>query len=193
MREVARKAHCNNALIGYYFGSKQLLFRECFNLPLDPAQEVLRQLAPGPEGAGERLTRHALWLYEEQLTADTMQALMRALMTDTATSQRFRTYIRSDVLAKIGERSPHPERVAEEIELAMATMYGVVTMRYLVKLEPIASMTKDSLVRAIAPIMQYRVDRIFALLGYPRSTARPGETPREPDLSQYTQAIHPQP
>ncbi|MCI1895926.1 MAG: TetR family transcriptional regulator [Ancrocorticia sp.] len=163
IREIARVAQCDNALVSYYFGSKQLLFRECFNLPLDPAQEVLQELAPGPNGAGERLARHALWLYEEHLTADTMQALMRALITDAVTSQRFRTYMRNDVFGKIAEGTRHPDRISEEIELAMATMYGIVTMRYIVKLEPIASMPRERLIHDIAPLIQYRVDRIFAL------------------------------
>lgn len=164
MREVTRKVGCDNALVAYYFGSKQLLFRECFNLPLDPAEEIMGQLSAGPEGAAERIVRHALWLYEERFTEDTMRTLIKALMTDAATSQRFRNYMRNDVLAKLAEGTKYSDRMAEEIELAMATMYGIVTMRYIIKLEPLASMPRERLIREVAPLLQFRIDRVFTIL-----------------------------
>ena len=163
MRGVARDAGCDSALVSYYFGSKQLLFRECMNLPEDPAQMVLASLMEGREGAGERLLRAGFHLYEEQLTKDTMAALMRALMADAATSQRFKHYIRTDVIDRVAQYAQHPDRLAEEIEITMATMYGIATMRYIVELEPLASMPSERLVRQLAPLIQVRVDRIFAL------------------------------
>lgn len=164
MRGIAREARCDSALVSYYFGSKQLLFRECMNLPEDPAQLVINSLFEGREGAGARLISTALDLYEGQPTKDTMMALMRALMTDVSTNQRFKRYIRNDVIARVSQFSSHPERLAEEIEITMATMYGIATMRYIVELEPIATMPRERLVRQMAPTIQMRVDRIFALL-----------------------------
>lgn len=168
LRGVATRAGCDSAMVSYYFESKQRLFRECLNLPLDPAQEVLGVLVHGPAGAGERLARRALRLYEEQLTSDTMRALMRALMTDADTSQRFRDYVRNEVFEEVGVYFGAPahvrQRIAEQIELAMSFSYGVATMRYLVQLEPLASMPREQLIRELASVIQHRVDRIFALL-----------------------------
>lgn len=164
LRGIARDAGCDSAMVAYYFGSKQRLFRECMNLPLDPAQLVLSSLMEGREGAGRRLLNTALQLYEEQLTADTMNALMRALIVDASTNQRFKHYMKSDVIDRVAQFSPHPNQLAEEIELTMATMYGIVTMRYIVQLEPLASMPRERFIRQLAPTVQYRVDRIFRLL-----------------------------
>ena len=161
IREIARQVGCDSAMVSYYFGAKQRLFRECFNLPLDPVDFVLENLKDGPQGAGERMTRHALQLYEEQFTADTMRTLMHALMTDANTSQRFRHYIRHEVLECVRRELGATKHMAEEIELAISTMYGVATMRYIVRLEPLASMPVERLVRELAPLIQYRIDRIF--------------------------------
>ncbi len=165
MREIARNAGCDSAMVTYYFDSKQRLFRECFNLPSDPAEDVLSCLAPGPEGAGERLVRYALVLYEEHLTSETMQALMRALITDAATGRRFRDYIRTDVLDRVAKVLGSGDELAEQIELAMSMLYGMATMRYVVRLEPLASMPRDRIVAEFAPLIQERIDQVVAGVG----------------------------
>lgn len=162
MSRIAQDAACTPAMVTYYFESKQRLFRECFNLPLDPAAAILEVLEDGREGAGERIVRRGLRLYEEALTADTMRALMHALMTDSTTSQRFRDYVRQEVMDEVGRNLGITTELAEEIEFAIATMFGVVTMRYIVQLEPLASMPRERLVRELTPIVQHRIDRAFA-------------------------------
>jgi len=148
-------------MVSYYFGSKQRLFRECLNLPLDPAQEVIAQLAQGIDGAGERLLRYGLSLYETRLTGDTMLALMRALITDAQTSQRFRTYFRNDILNQITASFGTDTDLGEQVEMLVAMMYGLVTMRYAVRLEPLASMPEERLIAEIAPLLQERLDRLL--------------------------------
>ncbi|WRS29123.1 TetR family transcriptional regulator [Actinomycetaceae bacterium MB13-C1-2] len=162
MSAIAKEAGCTPAMVTYYFESKQRLFRECLNLPIDPAQMVLGVLLEGREGAGERIARQSLALYEDSITADTMIALASALLTDAATSQRFRNYFRNDILGIVEKELGMDAELAEEIEFAMATMFGVATMRYIVRLEPIASMSRERLVRELAPIIQNRIDRAFA-------------------------------
>ncbi len=159
LSQIAEKAGCTSAMISYYFGSKQALFRECFNLPQDPSALIIEALKGDIQGAGERVARRALQLYEDELTADTMRVLMRALVTDTETNQRFREYIRTEVLSKVTGSLGAGHKFAEEIEFAIATMFGVVTMRYVVKLEPMASMPREALVKQLAPVIQHRIDR----------------------------------
>ena len=163
MRSIARAADCDSAMVSYYFGSKQRLFRECMDLPEDPASEVFALLKPGLDGAGERIVRYALQLYGG-LTGETMQALMRALMTDAQTSQRFRNYLRHDVLDRVTEALGAGPELAEQIELNVGLMYGIATMRYVVGLEPLASMPEDRLVAELAPIVQARIDAIARYL-----------------------------
>ena len=160
MREISRLAGCDAAMITYYFGSKYILFRECFNLPLDPARDMLELLLPDVSTAGERIVRHALELYEERITGEALKVLMRSIVTDRATMDRFLGYMRSDVLGKIAAHLGGGEFAYQQIELAMAQIYGIVTMRYLIRLEPLCSMPFERVVAEVAPFVQIRINRI---------------------------------
>ena len=93
---------------------------------------------------------------------------MRALITDTSTSQRFRTYIRSDVLEQISQfLAADPDRarlLGEELEIVLSMLYGVVTMRYIIALEPLATMPRQHIHKSLTPLLQQRIDHIFASL-----------------------------
>lgn len=173
MRSIAKKAGCDPAMVSYYFGSKQRLFRDCFDLPLDPLEQVLQLWEPGIEGVAERLLDFAFTLYEERLTKDRMKALMRALITDAETTQRFRSYIRDNlqkgVVQLLDSLAPylppaqkrHLEvRFPMLIEILMSMIYGVATMRYIVQLEPVASMDRSELQNRLAPILQSQINNL---------------------------------
>ena len=85
-------------------------------------------------------------------------------MTDAGTSQRFRDYVRNEVLEQVGSQLGLTTRDAEEIELAMSTTFGIVTMRYIVRLEPLASMPKERVIAELGAVLQPRIDRAFARL-----------------------------
>ncbi|WP_302969320.1 TetR family transcriptional regulator [uncultured Varibaculum sp.] len=173
MRSIAKKTGCDPAMVSYYFGSKQRLFRECFDLPLDPLEQVLQLWEPGIEGVAERLLDFAFTLYEERLTKDRMKALMRALITDAETTQRFRSYIRDNlqkgVVQLLDSLAPYLPPVQKRqlesrfpmlIEILMSMIYGVATMRYIVQLEPVASMERSELQNRLAPILQTQIENL---------------------------------
>ncbi|WP_270625140.1 TetR/AcrR family transcriptional regulator [Varibaculum timonense] len=173
MRSIAKGAGCDPAMVSYYFRSKQRLFRDCFDLPLDPLEQVLQLWEPGIEGVAERLLDFAFTLYEERLTKDRMKALMRALITDAETTQRFRSYIRDNlqkgVVQLLDSLAPYLPPVQKRqlesrfpmlIEILMSMIYGVATMRYIVQLEPVASMERSELQNRLAPILQTQINNL---------------------------------
>ena len=173
MRSIAKGAGCDPAMVSYYFGSKQRLFRDCFDLPLDPLEQILQLWEPGIEGIADRLLDFAFTLYEERLTKDRMKALMRALITDSETTQRFRAYM-SDNLLKGGAEVLNALQIASGktvnekletnfhvlIEIIMSMIYGVATMRYIIQLEPVASMPRSELQNRLAPILQTQIESL---------------------------------
>src|SRR4029450_7511186 len=63
IRNVARGAGVDPALVHYFFGTKTELFAAAMQLPVNPAELVQTLLAGEPEGIGERLigTFLAIW------------------------------------------------------------------------------------------------------------------------------------
>ena len=51
----------------------------------------------------------------------------------------------------------------------MSTLYVMATMRYIVQLEPLASMSEQALIDEFAPIGQRRLDTVVELVRSPRS------------------------
>lgn len=188
MRSIAKGAGCDPAMVSYYFGSKQRLFRNCFDLPLDPLQQILQLWEPGLEGIADRLLDFAFTLYEERLTKDRMKALMRALITDSETTQRFRAYMSENLLKGGAEvlntlQIASGQEVNEEletsfqalIEILMSMIYGVATMRYIVQLEPVASMERSELQNRLAPILQTQIENLAHEV-FPSLVPDPGQS-----------------
>lgn len=188
MRSIAKGAGCDPAMVSYYFRSKQRLFRDCFDLPLDPLEQILQLWEPGLEGIADRLLDFAFTLYEERLTKDRMKALMRALITDSETTQRFRAYM-SDNLLKGSAEVLNALQIASGqeanetletnfhalIEILMSMIYGVATMRYIVQLEPVASMERSELQNRLAPILQTQIENLAHEV-FPSLVPAPGQS-----------------
>ncbi|MFR8480293.1 MAG: TetR/AcrR family transcriptional regulator [Varibaculum timonense] len=188
MRSIAKGAGCDPAMVSYYFRSKQRLFRDCFDLPLDPLQQILQLWEPGLEGIADRLLDFAFTLYEERLTKDRMKALMRALITDSETTQRFRAYMSDNLLKGSAEvlnalQIASGQEADEEletnfhalIEILMSMIYGVATMRYIVQLEPVASMERRELQNRLGPILQTQIENLAHEV-FPSLVPAPGQS-----------------
>lgn len=165
LRSIGERAGCNPSLVVYYYGPKEALFRAAMNLPEDPAEQILALLAPGWDGAATRLLAWVINMYETQLTAETMNALLRSLVADASTAQRFTSYVTTNVLDKIKSSIRGGNEVAAELELLVSMVAGTMLMRYVVGIEPLASMPPRELITRLAPMVQTRCDRVAELLG----------------------------
>lgn len=153
LRAIAAEAEVDVALIGYYFGSKQQLFRAAMNLPADPLEMVLEALKPGEEGAGERLVAKALSNWEDAASAGTMNALLGSFVSDAETGDRFRNYIRREVLGPLTRELGTPD-AAIHLTLAMSQMLGILLLRYITRVEPLASLSTEKLARIAGDAVQ---------------------------------------
>ena len=135
IRGIAASAGVDPGLVRHYFGSKEHLFVESMEFPVDPAEMVPQLIGAGLEGLGERMTRFFLE------TWDTPDAPFVALLgRSRPTSRRPRCSVSSDT------RGRRPR--AESLELDRPQLRGprfaashLVGWRWfaVVKLEPVAS------------------------------------------------------
>ncbi|MDD7541362.1 MAG: TetR family transcriptional regulator [Mobiluncus porci] len=152
-REISSRAEVDPALIAYYFKSKAQLLRESLALPEDPKKLIAAALVEGPaEETGHRLAAVILNTWEQAATAGTLSTLFTLLLEDASTQQVFACYIENEVLATV--KQDLGIDLVLPIELMMSAVLGMLLSRYVVKLEPLASMSREDLIDVLGSIIQ---------------------------------------
>ena len=82
IRAVAASAGVDPALVHHYFGSKDDLFVAALEIPVDPREVLGPVVAAGPDGAGERLLRTVLGVWDDPAVQPGLLAMVRSLLAD---------------------------------------------------------------------------------------------------------------
>jgi AcrR family transcriptional regulator len=152
MRRIASEAGVDPSLIHHYFGSKDDLFMAAIELPMDPAPQVEAVLKGQElEGTGKRLM-HAfvtVWdgPHQEKLLAVVRTSLSKPSMSFVL-RQLFEHRIVKTVEASLGDRVDH---VPVRANFIASQIFGLVVARYILKLEPLASLNETELAETIGP------------------------------------------
>lgn len=155
IRGIAGAAGVDPALVHHYFASKEGLFVAAMELPVDPAEVVPLLLAGPREETGERLVRLILTITADAEARQPVLALMRTAMTNERVVGMIREFMTHALLEKVAEALEIPPI---RMEAAFAQMFGVVLVRYVIRLEPLASAGLEELVELLAPTIQRYVD-----------------------------------
>ena len=152
VRRIATRAGVDPAMVNHWFGGKEGLFTAAVSIPIDP-REVLPQLLEGdPEHLAERMVRRFLAVWDAQ-EGGAFMALVRGIATHEASARMLREFITSVVFGRLLEqlRVDRPELRAS---LCGTQIVGLGIMRYVVRLEPLASADTETVVAAVAPNLQ---------------------------------------
>ncbi|WP_432476360.1 TetR family transcriptional regulator [Nocardioides sp. GXQ0305] len=158
IRAVAADAGVDAALVHHYFGTKDDLFLASLALPVDPrALLVPAVTAGGPEGAAERLLTTFLGVWDDPELQPALLTMVRGLMDPAATrlvSEGFLPVVLGPVGQALGIDRPE-----HRMPIVASQVLGVILLRYLVRVEPLASMPAEQVVATYAPTIQrYLVD-----------------------------------
>lgn len=153
IRAIAAEAGVDPALVHHYFRSKDDLFVAALELPVDPRVVLLPVLEGGLGGAGERLLRVFVSVWDDETARLSLLGLVRGVFEPTG-----RHLLRDGLLGVVlGPLAPalgiddEPDR---RIALVASQMIGLVMLRYVLEVEPLASMEQDLLVATYAPTLQ---------------------------------------
>lgn len=165
MRSVAAEAGVDAALISYHFGSKRGLFGAAMQLPANPPEIVAGALQGPLAGLPERLVRAVLAAWDDVERGPTLRAFATAALTDPEVAVLFREMAEREMLTRIAERLGGAD-ATRRAALAASQVAGLIFLRYVLRLEPLASMPTDELVARMAPALR------AALAGPTRGTGR---------------------
>lgn len=152
IRGVAASAGVDAALVHHYFGSKDDLFLAAMEMPVDPREALAEVFAPGVEGAGERLLAVVLEVWDRPEGRRPLVALVRSGLGEPGTSLLRDGLLR---LVMTGLRDALPAEEAElRAQLVATQILGLVVSRYVLELEPLASLPRPQVVELVAPTLQ---------------------------------------
>jgi AcrR family transcriptional regulator len=157
IRGVAGEAGVDPALVHHYFGSKDDLFLAALDIPVDPRRLVPTVFEAGLPGSGERLLRLFLSVWDDPHARLPLLALVRSTLGQEAPESLLQQGILRMVLRPLREALP-PEEADRRVQLVLSQMVGLVVTRYLLALEPLASMPADDVVAWVAPTLQRYLD-----------------------------------
>jgi AcrR family transcriptional regulator len=153
IRGVAAAAGVDAALVHHYFGTKDDLFVAAMELPVDPRQVIGPALSGAPEDAGERLVRAFVSLWDDPAVAPALVGIVRSALQPGG--ERLVTQGFVPVVLMPAGTSLGIDRPELRMPLVISQMAGLILTRYVIGLEPIASMSADTVVATYSPVVQH--------------------------------------
>ncbi|WP_256642630.1 TetR/AcrR family transcriptional regulator [Streptomyces murinus] len=154
VRQIAKAAGVDSALVHHYFGTKEQVFAAAVEVAFAPALAAPDALAEGPPGAvGERLARFVFGVWENPTTRAPLLAILRSAVTNDTAAAVFRRLVAAQLVRRVAARLDLPDAELRA-ELAAAQLVGTAMMRYVLKLEPLASADVEEIIARVAPVVQ---------------------------------------
>lgn len=154
VRGIAKAAGVDPALVHHYFGTKEQIFAAAIEVAFAPALNAPDAVADGPlDGVGERLTRFIFGVWENPATRTPLLAILRSAVNNETAAGVFRRLIASQLMRRVAAQLDAPDSELRA-ELAAAQLVGCAMMRYVIKLEPLASADIEQVIARVAPVVQ---------------------------------------
>jgi len=154
IRQIAADAGVDPALVHHYFGTKQRLFVAATRFPFDPREAIAGLVADGPpDRLGERFVRFVIALWDRPDVRPTVTGVVRSATTDPGAAAMARRLLAEGPLLALTTliRLPDAELRAA---LASSQLMGIAFARYVLAVEPLASISPDELGAAVGPVVQ---------------------------------------
>jgi AcrR family transcriptional regulator len=154
IRQIARTAEVDHTLVIHFFGSKEELFAATLraNPPIGDLTALAREGEPG--GLGARLVRGYLARWEDPDSGPWIMAVVRAASASPSASAVLASFITDEVMMPLA-RDMATDHAEIRANLAGAQLLGVATARYILRTEPLASLSREAVVAFLAPIIQH--------------------------------------
>lgn len=148
MRSVAAEAGVDPALISYHFGSKRGLFGAALELTINPTLVVAAAVDAPDEVLPERLLRSLLAVWDEPERSAPLRRLFERVAVEPDAARMLREVVEREILGQFAERLGGHDRRAAAVTVQLA---GLIFLRYLLRVEPLASMSADEVVATLGP------------------------------------------
>jgi len=153
LRGIAATAAVDPALVLHYFGSKEGLFEAALELPVRPADVFARAAAAGPDQLGATIVRSFLEAWEPPETRVRLLAMLRSAMTNETAMGMIRDLLVREVFGPVTQTLGAPD-ARLRATLVGSQVVGLAILRFVGRVEPLASASVDELAAAVGPTVQ---------------------------------------
>lgn len=152
VRVIADRAGVDPAMVNHWFGGKEALFIAALEFPVDPEQ-IMTAVIPGePEQLGERIVRQFLTTWDAT-GGRPLATLIRSVASHETAARLMREFVGRMIVGRlVGPVAP--DRPELRGALVGTQVIGLGMVRYVLRLEPLASADHDTVVAAVAPNLQ---------------------------------------
>ena len=154
IRLIAAGAGVDPALVHHYFGTKDQLFLAAMRAPMDPAEIIPPILAGGLDGLGERLVATMLSVWDSPV-GESAVGLLRSAVSNEQVAAMMREFVVNRILKRI-VKELHLDPVDGLLRsgLVASQVAGLIMMRYVIRVEPVASADIPTLAAMVGPTIQ---------------------------------------
>jgi AcrR family transcriptional regulator len=153
IRAVARTADVDPALVYHYFGSKEGLLDAATNPPQRWLENVAKVWTTPIDQLGAALIALLLASWADDEIGPTLRAILQTAAHEPSTREKLGRVVAGSLMGVSELGGDERDRLIRS-GLISSQMMGFALMRYVWKVEPIASMADEEAIAAIAPNLQ---------------------------------------
>jgi AcrR family transcriptional regulator len=158
LREIARRAGVDPALVHHYFAGKPALYVEVINLGRDP-RAIVEEVRGAAPGKGTLMVLGFLGLWEGGSDdGSRFISAVQAMSSSPEAADGFREFLAERVWSFVADPDEDPDAGALRRCQVASQLFGLAWSRYLIRLEPFASATPEQLAAWVGPT----IDRYLA-------------------------------
>ncbi|MFD6444049.1 TetR family transcriptional regulator [Promicromonospora sp. NPDC060204] len=172
LRAVARRAGVDPGTVRHWFPDKARLLTATLGVAGIEPDKVVERVSAGPvESLGERLVEAVIGIWDFD-GGDTVRVVIPAVMSDPELRGLLPQFIGAAILAPVMRALAVPDAPVRTA-LVASQMSGVLLTRYLIPVEPLASLAPAEVARLVGPTLQrYLTGTLSAAEGAAEGLAR---------------------
>jgi len=153
IRGIAGRAGVDPALVHHFYGAKERLFEAAVALPVSPGVIVPELLAADRDRLGAEVVLRFLTVWEDALNRPVFLAMLRSMISNEQAAELVRRLLVKEVFAPLTKALGQPDAELRAT-LVGSQFIGLALMRYVGRVEPLASAPIDELAAAVGPTVQ---------------------------------------
>ncbi|MDZ4267803.1 MAG: TetR family transcriptional regulator [Mycobacterium sp.] len=156
LRAVARDADVDPALVYHYYGSKERLLDAATTPPQKWLDDVARTWTSPIDELGVALLRTMLAAWADDEVGPVLRAVLQTAAHEPSVRDKLRVIVERSLMG-VSQLGVDERDRSVRSGLISSQIMGLAMMRYVWRVEPVASMSDDEIVAAVAPNLQHYI------------------------------------